>query len=287
MRADSRGCRRDETLVATPGAHRDLGRRPRAADRSSSTCSASRSSDWIRELLPEDPRSPGLGGGGGVAPAEPLRRRSPRSPGWRSCAPPTRAWRSPSGSFWRLTPTSVAMNSFLPANIGTWVMLIMFTTVIAGATFAAMLSGIAVQKIPFSIFNIAVYLYLFLSVAGSFSIKLGGLADHWVARDRDRRRGVVFLAVLATRVFREAVAQAARAAGGRAGRSSARRAGRCSGSGPAGAGQLPGAAGDHRRLPGRVQHPGHLPQRRVGHGLELDLEQRLAHARRRRASPRP
>jgi hypothetical protein len=43
---------------------------------------------------------------------------------------------------------SVAMNSFLPANIGTWVMLIMFTSVIAGATFTAMLSGIAVQKIP-------------------------------------------------------------------------------------------------------------------------------------------
>src|SRR3954449_4489181 len=76
--------------------------------------------------------------------------------------------------------TSVAMNSFLPANIGTWVMLIMFTSVIAGATFTAMLSGIAVQKIPFSLFNIAVYLYLFLSVAGSFSIKLSGLADHWV-----------------------------------------------------------------------------------------------------------
>src|SRR4051812_29496866 len=36
--------------------------------------------------------------------------------------------------------TSVAINSFLPANIGTWVMLIMFTSVIAGATFTAMLS---------------------------------------------------------------------------------------------------------------------------------------------------
>ncbi len=97
--------------------------------------------------------------------------------------------------------TSVAMNSFLPANIGTWVMLIMFTSVIAGATFAAMLSGIAVQKIPFSIFNIAVYLYLFLSVAGSFSIKLSGLADHWVLAVAIAAC-VVFLAVLATRVFR-------------------------------------------------------------------------------------
>src|SRR5690349_229545 len=36
---------------------------------------------------------------------------------------------------------SVAMNSFLPANIGTLVMLIMFTSVIAGATFAAIFSG--------------------------------------------------------------------------------------------------------------------------------------------------
>ena len=73
---------------------------------------------------------------------------------------------------------AVAMNSFLPANIGTWVMLIMFTTLLAGATFTAMLSALAVQKIPFSIFNIAVYLYLFLSVSGSFSVKLGFLSDH-------------------------------------------------------------------------------------------------------------
>lgn len=96
---------------------------------------------------------------------------------------------------------SVAMNSFLPANIGTWVMLIMFTSVIAGATFTAMLSGIAVQKIPFSVFNIAVYLYLFLSVAGSFSIKLSGLADHWVLAFLIAASAVV-LCVLATRVFR-------------------------------------------------------------------------------------
>jgi uncharacterized membrane protein YbhN (UPF0104 family) len=98
--------------------------------------------------------------------------------------------------------TSVAMNSFLPANIGTWVMLIMFTSVIAGATFTARLSGIAVQKIPFSVFNIAVYLYLFLSVAGSFSIKLSGLADHWVLA-LIVAGGIVGAAVIATRLFRE------------------------------------------------------------------------------------
>jgi uncharacterized membrane protein YbhN (UPF0104 family) len=97
---------------------------------------------------------------------------------------------------------SVAMNSFLPANIGTWVMLVMFTVVIAGATFTAMLSGIAVQKIPFSIFNIAVYLYLFLSISGSFSIKLSWLGDHWVLVLLIAA-GLVFLGVLATRLFRK------------------------------------------------------------------------------------
>jgi uncharacterized membrane protein YbhN (UPF0104 family) len=74
--------------------------------------------------------------------------------------------------------TAVALNSFLPANIGTWVMLLMFTTLFAGATFAMMLSGIFVQKIPFTVFNLAIYLYLFFAVAGSFSVKLGFLADH-------------------------------------------------------------------------------------------------------------
>lgn len=73
---------------------------------------------------------------------------------------------------------AVALNGFLPANLGTFVMLAMFTTLIAGATFPLVFSGLIVEKIPFSIFNIALYLYLFLTVSGSFSIKLGFLADH-------------------------------------------------------------------------------------------------------------
>lgn len=74
--------------------------------------------------------------------------------------------------------TAVALNSFLPANIGTWVMLVMFTALFAGATFPMMLSGLVVQKIPFTVFSLALYLYLFLSVAGSFSVKLGFLTEH-------------------------------------------------------------------------------------------------------------
>jgi uncharacterized membrane protein YbhN (UPF0104 family) len=74
--------------------------------------------------------------------------------------------------------TAVALNDFLPANLGTLMMLVMLLGVIAGATFAALLSGLVVQKIPFSVINVGVCLYLFLTVHGSFSIKLGGLAKH-------------------------------------------------------------------------------------------------------------
>lgn len=66
---------------------------------------------------------------------------------------------------------SVALNGVLPANIGTLVMLLMFTTIIAGATFASILGAYAVQKIFFTAIGAFVYLYLFLSVGGSFDIK--------------------------------------------------------------------------------------------------------------------
>jgi uncharacterized membrane protein YbhN (UPF0104 family) len=76
---------------------------------------------------------------------------------------------------------AVALNGFLPANIGTLVMMLMFVTLIAGATFAAILSGFVVQKIPFTILSIATYLYLFLTVAGSLSVKLEFVSKHPVA----------------------------------------------------------------------------------------------------------
>ncbi len=95
---------------------------------------------------------------------------------------------------------AVALNGFLPANVGTWVMLLMFTTLIAGATFATVFSGLIVQKIPFSVFNIALYLYLFFSVSGSFSIKLGFLADHTALVVLVLVAAIVLLALLA-RVF--------------------------------------------------------------------------------------
>jgi uncharacterized membrane protein YbhN (UPF0104 family) len=100
---------------------------------------------------------------------------------------------------------AVALNSFLPANIGTWVMLLMFTTLFAGATFALVLSGLVVEKIPFTVFNVGLYLYLFISVSGSFSIKLGLLADH-TALVVLIAVGAAALLVLLARVFWERLA---------------------------------------------------------------------------------
>jgi uncharacterized membrane protein YbhN (UPF0104 family) len=72
---------------------------------------------------------------------------------------------------WACYAASVALNGVLPANIWTLVMLLMFTAIIAGATFAAILGAYAVQKIFFTVIGIFIYLYLFLSVGGSFDIK--------------------------------------------------------------------------------------------------------------------
>jgi uncharacterized membrane protein YbhN (UPF0104 family) len=73
---------------------------------------------------------------------------------------------------------AVALNSFLPANVGTLVMMLMFVALIAEATFAAVFSGFLVQKTPFTIINFGVYAYLFATVSGSLSIRLDVIADH-------------------------------------------------------------------------------------------------------------
>jgi len=79
---------------------------------------------------------------------------------------------------WACYAASVALNGILPANIGTLVMLLMFTAIIAAATFAAVLGAYAVQKIFFTLIGVFVYLYLFLSVGGSFDIKFAWVHEH-------------------------------------------------------------------------------------------------------------
>jgi uncharacterized membrane protein YbhN (UPF0104 family) len=72
----------------------------------------------------------------------------------------------------------VALNWVLPANLGTVAMLLMFTTIIAGAAFAGVLGSLAVEKVFFTIIGTACYLYLFLTVGGSFDLQLGFVSEH-------------------------------------------------------------------------------------------------------------
>jgi uncharacterized membrane protein YbhN (UPF0104 family) len=74
----------------------------------------------------------------------------------------------------------VAMNGWLPANIGTFVTLFMFVSIIPSCTLAGALAAYLVQKIFFTIAGTFVYLYLFLSVPGSFGESFGNITSHWV-----------------------------------------------------------------------------------------------------------
>ncbi len=73
---------------------------------------------------------------------------------------------------------AVALNGVLPANLGTLTMMLMYTSIILAATFAGILAGYAVQKIFYSLIGTAGYVYLFLTVGGSFNIQLGFITAH-------------------------------------------------------------------------------------------------------------
>jgi uncharacterized membrane protein YbhN (UPF0104 family) len=94
----------------------------------------------------------------------------------------------------------VAMNNFLPANIGTFVTLVMFVAIIPGATFAGSIAAYLVQKIFFTIAGTFVYVYLFLSVPGSFDENLGNLSEHPAASIAIAVGAVVLIALLG-RIF--------------------------------------------------------------------------------------
>jgi uncharacterized membrane protein YbhN (UPF0104 family) len=82
--------------------------------------------------------------------------------------------------FWPIATAyavGVAMNNFLPANIGTFATLVMFAAIIPSATFPGALAAYLVQKIFFTVAGTFVYLYLFLSVPGSFTESLGNVSE--------------------------------------------------------------------------------------------------------------
>jgi uncharacterized membrane protein YbhN (UPF0104 family) len=98
----------------------------------------------------------------------------------------------------------VALNNFLPANIGTFVTLLMFVAIIRGATFPGILAGYVVQKIFYVVIGTLIYLYLFLEVAGSFDFQFGNekdsLVDHPVLA-LGIVAGAIFLVALLLRIF--------------------------------------------------------------------------------------
>jgi uncharacterized membrane protein YbhN (UPF0104 family) len=72
---------------------------------------------------------------------------------------------------------SVGLNTILPANLGTLVFLIMLTTFLS-ISFAAVLGAYAVEKIFFTLAGAFTYLYLFVSVGGSFNISFSWVHKH-------------------------------------------------------------------------------------------------------------
>jgi uncharacterized membrane protein YbhN (UPF0104 family) len=74
--------------------------------------------------------------------------------------------------------TGVALNHVLPANAGTVVTVLMFVATIGPATPAGIVGAAAVEKLLFAVLGAFVWLYLFLSVGGSFDRKFGFVSRH-------------------------------------------------------------------------------------------------------------
>jgi len=98
----------------------------------------------------------------------------------------------------------VALNNFLPANIGTFVTLLMYVAIVRGSTFPGVLAGYVVQKIFYLVIGTLIYVYLFIAVAGSFDFQFGNERDaitsHLVLM-LGIVGGAIFLIVLLMRIF--------------------------------------------------------------------------------------
>jgi uncharacterized membrane protein YbhN (UPF0104 family) len=69
----------------------------------------------------------------------------------------------------------VALNGFLPANLGTVVSLLMYVAIIPGANLPGVLGAMVVQKLFFSLAGAFVYAYLLVWASGTLDVQLG---DH-------------------------------------------------------------------------------------------------------------
>ena len=179
--------------------------------------------------------------------------------------------------------TSVALNGFLPANIGTFVMLLMFTTIIAGATFSGVLGAYVVEKIFFTLIGAFTYLYLFLSVGGSFDIKFAFVHERpWATAIL--LLGGAFLIYLVIRAFWPKIAHwwdDAKEGGGILERAAQVLHPRLH---PVAA-RLDREPRRDGGLPRRLRHPGQLQHADADRRRQLDRERHLGHSRRRGRQP--
>jgi uncharacterized membrane protein YbhN (UPF0104 family) len=100
--------------------------------------------------------------------------------------------------------TGVALNNFVPANMGTFVMLLMFVAIVQGSTFPGVLGGYVVQKIFYLVIGTLIYVYLFSAVAGSFDYQFGNEQDALTSHPvltLGIIAGALFLLVLLGRLF--------------------------------------------------------------------------------------
>jgi uncharacterized membrane protein YbhN (UPF0104 family) len=95
--------------------------------------------------------------------------------------------------------TGVALNNFVPANMGTFVMLLMYVAIVQGATFPGVLGGYVVQKIFYLVIGTLIYIYLFWAISGSFDYQFG---NEW---DAVSGHPVLILGIAAGAVFLGAV----------------------------------------------------------------------------------
>ena len=101
--------------------------------------------------------------------------------------------------------TGVALNGFLPANIGTFVMLLMYAAITPGANFAGVVGGMLVQKIFFTLAGAFVYVYLFATVPGTFERQFELPHDHPLVT-LAIAAGALLLIVVLARIFRRRLA---------------------------------------------------------------------------------
>lgn len=94
------------------------------------------------------------------------------------------------------------LNAFLPASAGTVAMLGLFRARIKGATVPGLVGATVVENIFFGVMGALVYLWLFLSAAGSFDVHFDWLADHWVAAVVIVGGGILLVAITVRLLWR-------------------------------------------------------------------------------------